>query len=353
MMFRRKSKKDIAVIPDTEAGGAGESEEKEDGGNANRKMNKLAMFFGVSAESGVMDGKAEIEELLTMISGNNRDAKRISGEEQKWSRQEINQKTIFKEGWLSVKDPVRTTEHAAWISLEKSVLQIRYCETHYQDDAESNLTQTLDLSNTKTITVGSNSSRFDVVREATNECIYSFTALDTTERDEWVHVMNSIREEHIVDADGNSDTTNNQNNVNEFEFHRVLGKGKFGKVLLCSHKVSKKVFAIKVVQKDQESADTARNESEILRSIKHPFIVGLHYAFQSPERLYLVMEYANGGELFFHLSQSGRFEEPRAKFYIAEILLALQCLHGKGIVYRDLKVRRVCCHGHCFQELIA
>ncbi|ORZ39822.1 kinase-like domain-containing protein [Catenaria anguillulae PL171] len=129
--------------------------------------------------------------------------------------------------------------------------------------------------------------------------------------------------------------------IDDFEFHRVLGKGKYGKVLLCSHKVSKKVFAIKVIQKDAESEDTARTESEILRSIKHPFIVGLHFAFQNPERLYLVMEYVNGGELFFHLSQSGRFPEKRAKFYAAEIILALQCLHGKGVVYRDLKLENI------------
>lgn len=79
----------------------------------------------------------------------------------------------------------------------------------------------------------------------------------------------------------------------------------------------------------------------ILERINHPFIVKLHYAFQTPERLYFVIDFLNGGELFFHLRKETKFNEVRVRFYAAEIILALECLHGNGIIYRDLKPENV------------
>ena len=67
----------------------------------------------------------------------------------------------------------------------------------------------------------------------------------------------------------------------------------------------------------------------------------LHFAFQTPERLYFVIDFLNGGELFFHLRKAGKFNEDRARFYTAEILLALECLHKNKIIYRDLKPENV------------
>ena len=83
-------------------------------------------------------------------------------------------------------------------------------------------------------------------------------------------------------------------------------------------------------------------EREILEKFDHPFIMGLEYAFQDSQRLYLIMEFVNGGELFFHLKQSRNgFDEGRAKFYAAEIILALEYLHKSGVVYRDLKPENI------------
>lgn len=79
----------------------------------------------------------------------------------------------------------------------------------------------------------------------------------------------------------------------------------------------------------------------ILERLNHPFIVKLHYAFQTPERLYFVMDFLNGGELFFHLRRDVRFDESRSRFYAAEMILALGCLHSNGIIYRDLKPENV------------
>ncbi len=80
-----------------------------------------------------------------------------------------------------------------------------------------------------------------------------------------------------------------------------------------------------------------KDEKSVLQKIKHPFIVNLHFAFQTPDKLYLILDYVNGGELFFHLKKNGKFSEERVKFYAAEIASALLHLHRHGIIYRDLK----------------
>ena len=82
-------------------------------------------------------------------------------------------------------------------------------------------------------------------------------------------------------------------------------------------------------------------ERMILERLNHPFIVKLHFAFQTPERLYFVIDFLNGGELFFHLRKETCFNEDRTRFYAAEIVLALECLHANGIIYRDLKPENV------------
>ena len=75
--------------------------------------------------------------------------------------------------------------------------------------------------------------------------------------------------------------------------------------------------------------------------MKSPFLVGLHYAFQTPDKLYFVLDFLNGGELYFHLRRKIRFDEKLAKFYIAEVILAIKCLHDSGIIYRDLKPENI------------
>merc|ERR1712232_1235222 len=84
-----------------------------------------------------------------------------------------------------------------------------------------------------------------------------------------------------------------------------------------------------------------KSERKVLEVASHPFIVTLHYAFQTPKKLYMVLEYCPGGELFFHLSRAGRFSEARCKFYSSEILLAVEYLHRLNIIYRDLKPENI------------
>jgi serine/threonine protein kinase len=82
-------------------------------------------------------------------------------------------------------------------------------------------------------------------------------------------------------------------------------------------------------------------ERIVLEHIESPFIVKLHFAFQTPERLYFVMDFLNGGEMFYHLRKEGCFSEERTRFYAAEIILALEVLHKNGVIYRDLKPENV------------
>jgi serum/glucocorticoid-regulated kinase 2 len=105
------------------------------------------------------------------------------------------------------------------------------------------------------------------------------------------------------------------------------------------------LFAMKILKKThlvkRRQIERTRTERKVLSVVNHPFIMKLHYAFQTPEKLYLVLDYCPGGELFFHLSRFRRFPERVARFYAAELLLAMGHLHKRGIIYRDLKPENV------------
>ena len=81
----------------------------------------------------------------------------------------------------------------------------------------------------------------------------------------------------------------------------------------------------------------AKTERDVLSYTKHPFIVGLKYAFQTPEKLFLLLDYAAGGNMSRSLHKDKRFTEERARLYLAEIILALEDLHKRDIIFRDLK----------------
>ncbi|XP_077442763.1 serine/threonine-protein kinase Sgk1 isoform X2 [Stigmatopora argus] len=133
---------------------------------------------------------------------------------------------------------------------------------------------------------------------------------------------------------------------NDFHFLKVIGKGSFGKVLLARHRSDERFYAVKVLQKKailkkKEEKHIMCERNVLLKNVKHPFLVGLHYSFQTTDKLYFVLDYINGGELFYHLQRERCFLEPRARFYAAEIASALGYLHSLNIVYRDLKPENI------------
>ena len=138
----------------------------------------------------------------------------------------------------------------------------------------------------------------------------------------------------------------NKIQLNDFDVKSVIGKGAYGQVFLVKKKNTEQLYAMKVLRKASivlhgKDSEHTRNERSVLEEINHPFIVKLHYAFQCPSRLYLILSYASGGELFGYLAKERMFSEDQAQFYIGEILLGLEHLHGLGIIYRDLKPENV------------
>ncbi|XP_045663587.1 ribosomal protein S6 kinase alpha-5 isoform X2 [Ursus americanus] len=138
--------------------------------------------------------------------------------------------------------------------------------------------------------------------------------------------------------------------IENFELLKVLGTGAYGKVFLV-RKISGhdagKLYAMKVLKKativqKAKTTEHTRTERQVLEHIRQsPFLVTLHYAFQTETKLHLILDYINGGELFTHLSQRERFTEHEVRIYVGEIVLALEHLHKLGIIYRDIKLENI------------
>ncbi|XP_058789125.1 atypical protein kinase C isoform X2 [Phymastichus coffea] len=150
----------------------------------------------------------------------------------------------------------------------------------------------------------------------------------------------------LDDMPGAEGANDRQYNLNDFELIRVIGRGSYAKVLMVELKATKRIYAMKVIKKalvtDDEDIDWVQTEKHVFETASnHPFLVGLHSCFQTPSRLFFVIEFVRGGDLMFHMQRQRRLPEDHAKFYAAEISLALNFLHTKGIIYRDLKLDNV------------
>lgn len=126
-----------------------------------------------------------------------------------------------------------------------------------------------------------------------------------------------------------------QYSLNDFELIRVIGRGSYAKVLMVELKRTKRIYAMKVIKKalvtDDEDIDWVQTEKHVFETASnHPFLVGLHSCFQTPSRLFFVIEFVRGGDLMFHMQRQRRLPEEHARFYAAEISLALNFLHEKG-----------------------
>ncbi|VAH90678.1 unnamed protein product [Triticum turgidum subsp. durum] len=157
----------------------------------------------------------------------------------------------------------------------------------------------------------------------------------------------------LSDEELNDTTKENEAvGLDDFELLKLVGQGAFGKVYQVRRKCTSDIYAMKVMRKDKilekNHAEYMKAERDILTKVDHPFVVQLRYSFQTKYRLYLVLDFVNGGHLFFQLYQQGLFREELGRIYTAEIVSAVAHLHANGIMHRDLKPENILldAHGH-------
>jgi len=192
-----------------------------------------------------------------------------------------------------------------------------------------------------------------------------FSVDNEEERKKWVAMIEEVKtklEDETMDVEGPGDENDPNNPFNRrgekrgkrgkckvtfenFEFLKVLGKGTFGKVILCREKATNHLYAMKILKKDviikKDEVTHTMTEKRVLQKTNHPFLLTLKYSFTTVDRLCLVTEYVNGGELYFHLAKERQFSEDRTRFYGAEIICAIDYLHTNAIIYRDLKLENL------------
>lgn len=129
-------------------------------------------------------------------------------------------------------------------------------------------------------------------------------------------------------------------NINHFEILKCIGTGAYGKVFLVKRKDTEEILAMKTLKKiEMMKKDIkvfhTKNERRIMEMLDHPFLIKLKYAFQNERKIYLLMNYCPGGELFYHINKVGAFNQKAASFYAGQIILALEYLHSQQIIYRE------------------
>lgn len=171
--------------------------------------------------------------------------------------------------------------------------------------------------------------------------------MDAAKFNDWSQHKDTQKQKDIDETETVWSTVYTEKPLNEddFEIIKTIGRGAFGKVNLCIKKDNQELYALKimakgdVISKDQIKA--IKSEKDILMEMNHPFLVCLEFCFHSPKRIYFGMKFLQGGELFQYLRVKRRFSEENSKFYAAQILLALEYLHSKNIIYRDLKPENI------------
>ncbi|KAJ7961064.1 Serine/threonine-protein kinase [Quillaja saponaria] len=203
-----------------------------------------------------------------------------------------------------------------------------YSGSHSLVGPSSCVSQSLELSK---LTIHEVEDAVELIEQATGDVQGSSTG-------------NVIFEETFEDVDGSFMKVQSLN-IDNFEILKVVGKGAFAKVYQVRRKGTSEIYAMKVMRKDKivekNHAEYMKAERDILTKIEHPFIVQLRYSFQTKYRLYLVLDFVNGGHLFFQLYNQGLFREDLARIYAAEIVSAVSHLHENGIMHRDLKPENI------------
>jgi len=231
------------------------------------------------------------------------------------------------DGWLSVKHG----SEAVWSPKYCTVYPDSFAIYHNEKMSDVDVIFRLDQKFSIKATNEMDKCIFQLYRESS--LLLSFTSDNV---DIVMECANHIQ--YILDG-------SNSLSMESFIIKKVIGKGFYGKVMLCQHVVSGKHYAIKSIRKkylkDTNKSHRVIAERQVMMRANHPFVVQLFFAFQSPSKFYLGMEYVSGGDMFYHLEKLDKFCINDVRVYVAEIVLALSHLHSNGIVYRDLKPENV------------
>ena len=241
---------------------------------------------------------------------------------------EDNTSLMSMSGWVKRKGTKQGLWHKRFMSLTGNELKF------FRDEEQTKVEQTLTLpGNTTAKQVESPSGfRFEITVPDNPPIL---VLVETSqELNRWLAVIGSVR---LPTMKGLS--------MNDFKIISVLGRGFYGKVMLVQKNDTGELYAVKTVRKSR-LAETGKSstivaERNIMMKAHHPFVVNLCFAFQTPSKFYLGLEYAPGGELFYHMDRLGVIQIDDARLYTAEIGLALSYLHSLGIVYRDLKPENI------------
>ena len=160
-----------------------------------------------------------------------------------------------------------------------------------------------------------------------------------------------IEKEHKEEEEENEDQSNTSyENIklsySDFQPLKLLGTGSFGRVLLVRFLTNDHLYAMKILSKTQirlkRQEEHTRTERDLMVKVNCPFVVNIKFAFQDQSKLYIISDFMQGGDMFYHLhSQKKKFSEPTAKFYIIELILGLEFLHKNNVIYRDLKPENI------------
>ena len=162
------------------------------------------------------------------------------------------------------------------------------------------------------------------------------------------------KQEQLIDKkemkEEQQENSNNYENLklsyNDFQPIKLIGTGSFGRVLLVRFKTNNTLYAMKILSKTQiklkKQEEHTRTERNLMVKVNCPFVVNIKFAFQDESKLYIVSDFMQGGDMFYHLhSNKKKFPESTAKFYIIELILGLEFLHKNNVIYRDLKPENI------------
>ena len=158
-------------------------------------------------------------------------------------------------------------------------------------------------------------------------------------------LIDKEQSKEMVSSENKEHTENIKLTYEDFQPLKLLGTGSFGRVLLVRYLSNNTLYAMKILSKNQikikNQQEHTKTERDLMVKINNPFIVNIKFAFQDDSKLYIVSDFMQGGDMFYHLHSHKKFDEDRVKFYAIEIILGLEYLHKNNMIYRDLKPENI------------